>query len=234
MSFQLWVLDFGPPIALNILFVIAALTVRVPGRPWLIGFATCRFLTLGAGLIVNRERYYPDLPWSIAASLILIVSYFCLGMFLVSLWANGRKISVAPQELFTASGRMPRSIFWMTFLLLVYAGSKTAFTLQDIQFHQAAPENDKFNFWPAWIAVSLSIPALLWMAISIHVKRLHDIGKSGWLTLLIFVPGLGAVATAIIGSISGSAGVNHHGPPQGCPRVEDSWQTSKDNSALSA
>ncbi|WP_198141295.1 DUF805 domain-containing protein [Verrucomicrobium spinosum] len=234
MSFQLWALEFGPFIALNILFVVAALTARVAGKQWLIAFAGCRVMNLGATLLANRESYFPDLPWSIVASLTLFYGYFCLGMFLVSLWADKRMRSISVNELFRLSGRLPRSIFWMTFLLLLYAGGNIAITMENLPYHQKAPGNGTLNFWPAWIAASLPIPVLVWVTLSIHVKRLHDIGRSGWLSLLIFVPGVGAVATAIIGSLPGSDGENVHGPSYGHPHVEDPWQPTKDNQTLSA
>jgi len=46
---------------------------------------------------------------------------------------------------------------------------------------------------------------------SVLVRRLHDIGLSGWLSLLVFVPGCGFLFLVVVGLINGAAGPNKFG-----------------------
>jgi uncharacterized membrane protein YhaH (DUF805 family) len=62
------------------------------------------------------------------------------------------------------------------------------------------------------------IPALLFVlaailpSIAIVVRRLHDIGLTGWLTLLCYTPALGAVAFLIFGLLPSQFRENRWGP----------------------
>jgi uncharacterized membrane protein YhaH (DUF805 family) len=48
---------------------------------------------------------------------------------------------------------------------------------------------------------------------SVFVRRLHDLGWSGWWALLLFVPVLGALMLVPLLLAPGSAGANRFGPP---------------------
>jgi hypothetical protein len=59
-----------------------------------------------------------------------------------------------------------------------------------------------------YIGLFLAIPAL-----SLTIRRLHDIDRSGWWLLLNFVPG--GIAVLIVFALQdGAAGANRFGPPQ--------------------
>lgn len=53
---------------------------------------------------------------------------------------------------------------------------------------------------------------LLWPSIAITVKRLHDIGWTGWLALLSLVPIAGFVIVVVNWFIPGNQGENKYGP----------------------
>ena len=53
---------------------------------------------------------------------------------------------------------------------------------------------------------------LLWPGIAVSVKRLHDIGWTGWLILLSLVPIAGLVITVVNWFIPGNSGDNKYGP----------------------
>lgn len=55
-------------------------------------------------------------------------------------------------------------------------------------------------------AVASFIPIL-----AVTVRRLHDLGMSGWWLLLLLIPGAGSVASIIIGLIPGQPGDNRFG-----------------------
>jgi uncharacterized membrane protein YhaH (DUF805 family) len=56
------------------------------------------------------------------------------------------------------------------------------------------------------------VPLLLWAAIAVQVKRLHDIGLSGWWVVVAFVPIVNYVAVVVLGCWPGQRGDNRHGP----------------------
>ena len=57
------------------------------------------------------------------------------------------------------------------------------------------------------VALGLFVPA-----ITVGVRRLHDLGMSGWLYLLVLVPYLGGLFIFVCSLIPSSASENEHGP----------------------
>ena len=49
-------------------------------------------------------------------------------------------------------------------------------------------------------------------SISVAVRRLHDIGKSGWWMLISFIPIIGGIWLFILTVTEGNSGVNEYGP----------------------
>jgi uncharacterized membrane protein YhaH (DUF805 family) len=49
------------------------------------------------------------------------------------------------------------------------------------------------------------------LGISLHIRRWHDLGQSGWLTLLNLVPGVGIITAIILTFIPGTSGPNTYG-----------------------
>lgn len=86
--------------------------------------------------------------------------------------------------LFSFNGRLRRQHFWISWLILLGAGVVLG--------------------WIPFLGIILSL-AMIWPNLAIVVKRLHDMGKSGWFavipwvaTIIGFVMIIGAVGTAII------------------------------------
>ena len=72
--------------------------------------------------------------------------------------------------------------------------------------------------WPQMIGlVSVTVGAIvLWPAIAVSTKRLHDRGKQGWWLLLLLVPLVGGVWYIIeVGLLKGDDGPNDYGPEPG-------------------
>lgn len=63
------------------------------------------------------------------------------------------------------------------------------------------------------LVAAVALIAMIVVGIQIGVKRLHDIGWSGWLLLVNLVPVVGSVFSIIMLVVPGSAGVNRFGPP---------------------
>lgn len=79
--------------------------------------------------------------------------------------------------LLSFEGRSRRSHFWIGWLLLLGAGVVLG--------------------WIPVLGQLLSI-ALIWPNTAIAVKRLHDMGQTGWLVLIPWVVGLGALVGGFI------------------------------------
>ena len=55
--------------------------------------------------------------------------------------------------------------------------------------------------------------ASIYFALAIYAKRWHDRGKSGWWSLIIFVPFIGAIWLLVeLGILEGTRGPNQYGP----------------------
>lgn len=48
--------------------------------------------------------------------------------------------------------------------------------------------------------------------LSVSVRRLHDVGKSGWMMLLFFIPLIGVIWLLILFCSEGTSGINTYGP----------------------
>ena len=88
--------------------------------------------------------------------------------------------------LFGFSGRIGRPQFVMGFVLALLAGALSILA--------------RWNglVMGAWIGGI----AYLWIGASVTVKRLHDIGESGWAALILLVPILGPIIMALVGAIT--------------------------------
>ena len=65
----------------------------------------------------------------------------------------------------------------------------------------------------AGILTVIAALATLYPSIAIYAKRWHDRGKSGWWTLILFVPIIGALWMLIeCGFLRGTEGDNQYGP----------------------
>lgn len=69
------------------------------------------------------------------------------------------------------------------------------------------------NFFPMFLAVFLCIFALAMVipGLAVAVRRLHDIGFSGWWFLIAFVP-LGSLVLLVLHLLDSTPGANRYGP----------------------
>ncbi|MEN0107040.1 MAG: DUF805 domain-containing protein, partial [Pseudomonas sp.] len=63
------------------------------------------------------------------------------------------------------------------------------------------------------LLVILGVLAMIVIGVFIGAKRLHDIGWSAWLWLLLLVPAVGSVFAIIMLVVPGTPGPNRYGPP---------------------
>jgi uncharacterized membrane protein YhaH (DUF805 family) len=63
------------------------------------------------------------------------------------------------------------------------------------------------------IPLSIIVLITIWPAICLYAKRWHDRDKSGWWTLICFVPFIGAIWMLVeLGFLRGTEGPNRFGP----------------------
>ena len=107
------------------------------------------------------------------------------------------------------SGRVPRRVFWISALLCsvlswfvgwLYATLYMT-TMTEITWDFVTTAVGVFQIWLAVIAVTIA------------VRRLHDVGRSGlWVLPIILIPGLGLIFWFVLGCLTGEEHDNRYGP----------------------
>jgi uncharacterized membrane protein YhaH (DUF805 family) len=102
--------------------------------------------------------------------------------------------------LFSFDGRIGRRTWWL-WSAAAMIGLATYFT---VAFRVAGASASSTDL--------LVNALLLWPALALGAKRWHDLGKSGWWALLVFVPVVGWLAVLVAnGLVRGTPGVNRFG-----------------------
>jgi uncharacterized membrane protein YhaH (DUF805 family) len=110
------------------------------------------------------------------------------------------------------SGRARRKEYWMfvlfNLIFLVVAAILdnlfgTAFKIESGYGSQALPYGWLYLIY----ALAVIIPGL-----AVCVRRLHDVGKSGWMLLIAFIPLIGAIWLLVLYCTAGNQGDNQYGP----------------------
>lgn len=104
----------------------------------------------------------------------------------------------------TDKGRARRSEYWYFVLFNLLFGSV-------IGGIDALLGNDGFITLGTLYALALFIPG-----IAVAIRRLHDVGKSGWMLLLYFLPIIGWIWLLVLMVTDSEPGENKYGPnPKG-------------------
>lgn len=111
-------------------------------------------------------------------------------------------IKICLTKYVTWKGRASRSEYWY-FQLFNFGLSMICAVLQNIG------PNAKVVFGVLSIVIALG---LLLPGLSVLVRRLHDLGKSGWWFWLLLIPVVGWVILLVWFCSKGTTGHNHYGP----------------------
>jgi uncharacterized membrane protein YhaH (DUF805 family) len=105
------------------------------------------------------------------------------------------------------SGRASRSEYWyyVLFIVAVRIAIALFFGVAMIIIGKGAA-NTLSNFFEGIFTLATIVPS-----IAVGVRRLHDINKSGWLTLIGLIPILGAIVLIVLASMKGTEGPNNFG-----------------------
>jgi len=103
------------------------------------------------------------------------------------------------------SGRARRKEYWM-FVLFNEIFSFVAVGL-DFLLGQIMGRDGGFGLFLILYSLAITLPSL-----AVAVRRLHDIGKSGWWFFITFVPLVGSVWYLILLATDSQPGENEYGP----------------------
>ena len=98
---------------------------------------------------------------------------------------------------FSFNGRIGRSTYWMILIPLFMVGV----TLNVL----AIVESELAGLW-----LLLSVP-VVWIACTTYVKRWHDLNRSAWLILTLFIPIVNLFVVVYLGLAPGTPGPNGYG-----------------------
>jgi len=107
------------------------------------------------------------------------------------------------REYFNFSGRARRKEYWMFALFNMLAA--LLFLFLDYIVIGTMGFGDISPFYLLYLVISL-IPG-----IAVSVRRLHDIGKSGWWTLIGLIPLIGTIILIVFFCTEGNVGINEFG-----------------------
>ncbi len=106
----------------------------------------------------------------------------------------------------TFSGRARRAEYWYFVLFNVIAQFVLAFIIGFV-IGFAGGSMDTINLLCNLVSLAFVIPGL-----AVCIRRLHDIGKSGWWVLIVLIPIIGAIILLIFAVQEGNRGANQYGP----------------------
>jgi uncharacterized membrane protein YhaH (DUF805 family) len=120
-------------------------------------------------------------------------------------------------------GRIPRKTFWLGFVVLMIASwilQIALFSIFGVAMMPVDPNATPEAQGAAAVAAlaNMGIPLIillvltLWPSLAIYTKRWHDRDKSGWWSLILLVPIIGAIWMLIeLGFLRGTEGPNRFG-----------------------
>ena len=124
----------------------------------------------------------------------------------LGLWDYFKKVM---GKSFSGEGRARRKEYWSfaLFTFLLFTVLTVAMLVTVGTASRIAPLGALFLLLAVGVSL-IFVPA----SITVMIRRLHDIGMSGWLYLLVLIPYLGAIFLFVCALIPSQAQVNKHGP----------------------
>ncbi|WP_426062170.1 DUF805 domain-containing protein [Hymenobacter sp. B1770] len=102
------------------------------------------------------------------------------------------------------TGRARRKEYWMFFLFHMLFAFAAAIADNVLGF-----SIDGIGYGYIYMLYTL---AMVIPGISIGVRRLHDIGKSGWFAFIVLIPLIGAIWLLVLACTEGTRDDNEYGP----------------------
>jgi len=102
------------------------------------------------------------------------------------------------------NGRATRSEYWFFVLFNIIASVVLSIGDKIVGTYSAATG---LGLLSGVYAIAVLLPG-----IGVSIRRLHDIGRSGWWLLIAFVPFIGAIVLLIFAAQDSAPGDNEYGP----------------------
>jgi len=102
------------------------------------------------------------------------------------------------------SGRSQRSEYWFFFLFYLLIGFGLAIVDGMLGFFD---QDEDYGLLSGIFAIAMLIPSL-----AVNVRRLHDIGRSGWWLLIALIPIVGSLVLFWFAVQDSEPGSNAYGP----------------------
>ena len=112
-------------------------------------------------------------------------------------------LKVVRENFANFNGRARRKEYWMFVLINVIIGA----ILSVIDRILGLTMDSQAGILGSIYSLAILIPS-----IAVAIRRLHDIGKSGWFLLLVFIPCIGGLYLLYLMIQEGEQGVNAYGP----------------------
>jgi len=129
----------------------------------------------------------------------------CFGLFLFANWSASRMKLDLMNFLFSFTGRIPRSAFWVSICIFFPLGTILGF----VPLTTDAEGIVKIIIWViyvVWMIISI------WISLAVYTKRWHDCSKSGWMTLILLIPVIGVFwFLGYLGFVRGTHDSNMYG-----------------------
>ncbi|MBO6754918.1 MAG: DUF805 domain-containing protein [Roseibium sp.] len=112
-------------------------------------------------------------------------------------------------------GRLGRHAYWLGFAfvwLIIAMALRMWWTSLDPGVN--VEELSLISFMESNPLFPILFFVLQWIELAMVIKRCQDIGITGFLALLIFIPGVNLLAVIIFGVVPSAGGANRYGP---CP-----------------
>ena len=107
---------------------------------------------------------------------------------------------------FSMKGRIARQSYALAMLFLIIPQFYILFKIS-----QSDEETGIFAFWGLMLLIVGFVT--LWSTIALTIKRLHDLGITGWLSVLTLVPTISWIFVIGLMFIPSKPVDNEHGPP---------------------
>ena len=105
------------------------------------------------------------------------------------------------------NGRARRKEYWMFTLFYILLVVACTFALALL----GATGSQSLTLLVAIISIAIILAHVV-PSIAVTVRRLHDVGQSGWFFLLAFIPYIGNLIIFVFSVIEGNKGTNKYGP----------------------
>ena len=181
------------------LLITMTLTRKIKGNLWLLSALTFGFLAtcehfLPSNIQLNHGMYEA-------------LSLSTFGLHLFSIWWVDNTGSDSFKALLSFSGRIPRAGFWLPSNILAVVLFTT------LESYSSQSQYGDWNYLSYFMGLTITFGTLS-ILISTYIQRLHDLNKSAWWLLCLFIPIVGWIGAVIyLGFTRGRSGENFYGSP---------------------